>query len=540
MTPETFGLLLSLFAGTFLSEDAALVSGGLLSSKGSVALWATIIACGLGIFTSDLALVFIGRAAAASRLSPKLKWLLPEEARLKRAGQWLSKGGTWVLFGSRFVPGTRTITSLAAGWLGVPLARLIVIYLVAAVLWTPLVVAGVHFAGNHFLDTSRELMWTIGITLLALWLLAWLLRVVWRLSTDWQFQRLARSRWLRLTCWEFWPSWALYVPLAPFFVWQSLRHGGPLLFTNANPGIGAGGGLLGESKAQILAGLERSGRVATWQLIPSGPFDERLARVDAFMTAHGLTFPLVLKPDSGERGAGVEIVKNRPHLERVFLEQAHPLIAQRYIGGHEYGLFHYRLPSAAQGVLFAITDKRLIAVTGDGVSDLATLLLRDERAVCLAHFFLERLGGETARVPAAGERVPLTELGTHCRGALFLDGGHLSTPALAEAVERVSRTFEGFYLGRYDVRAPDEEALKRGEFSVLELNGVTSEPTAMYDPRHSVWHAWRMLAHQWGVAFKIGALNKRAGHKPLSFRELIVLLRRRSNEHTETSTPLGG
>jgi hypothetical protein len=128
-------------------------------------------------------------------------------------------------------------------------------------------------------------------------------------------------------------------------------------------------------------------------------------------------------------------------------------------------------------------------------------------------------------VPAAGESVALSVLGTHCRGALFLDGTHLLTPALQSAVERISRTAGGFFFGRYDVRAPSAAAFQRGEFTVIELNGLTSEATSIYDPRHSVWFGWRMLCRQWRLAFAIGAENRARGETPLTLPAIWRLVR---------------
>ncbi|MEY4489545.1 MAG: hypothetical protein RIQ79_2053, partial [Verrucomicrobiota bacterium] len=204
------------------------------------------------------------------------------------------------------------------------------------------------------------------------------------------------------------------------------------------------------------------------------------------------------------------------------------LIVQRYVPGVEFGVFYTRRPSAGRGRIFALTDKRTVAVTGDGRSTLERLILADERAVCMAEFFLNYYGerGKLDEVPEAGAEVMLAELGTHCRGALFLDGGHLITPALETAVESVSRAYSGFYFGRYDVRTSSKEALQRGEFTVIELNGVSSEATNIYDPRHSVWHGWRVLCSQWREAFYIAAENRSNGAQVLTARELKDLLGR--------------
>jgi hypothetical protein len=46
---------------------------------------------------------------------------------------------------------------------------------------------------------------------------------------------------------------------------------------------------------------------------------------------------------------------------------------------------------------------------------------------------------------------------------------------------------------------------------IIELNGVTSEMTNIYDPRYSLIDAYRILFHQWRLAFEIGAENSKMG-----------------------------
>jgi hypothetical protein len=232
----------------------------------------------------------------------------------------------------------------------------------------------------------------------------------------------------------------------------------------------------------------------------------------------------VLKPDAGERGKGVVIARDADTVDRVVRAQPLPLIAQEYVPGVEYGVFYFRHPSAARGEILAITDKRMVAVFGDGRRTLEELILADDRAVCMAPWFLAQFTARLDDVPTAGERVALSELGTHCRGAMFLDGTQLLTPQLQTAIERVSRTFDGFYFGRYDVRAESEAAFQRGEFKVIELNGLTSEATSIYDPGHSVWFGWRMLCRQWRIAFEIAAANHARGTQPLTLRETFQLI----------------
>jgi hypothetical protein len=79
-------------------------------------------------------------------------------------------------------------------------------------------------------------------------------------------------------------------------------------------------------------------------------------------------------------------------------------------------------------------------------------------------------------------------------GAIFVDAQHLLTPVLEAWVDRVAQGYPGFYLGRFDLRVPDQAALREARaIQVIELNGVTSEPVHIYDPSYSIVNAWRTL-----------------------------------------------
>jgi hypothetical protein len=97
---------------------------------------------------------------------------------------------------------------------------------------------------------------------------------------------------------------------------------------------------------------------------------------------------------------------------------------------------------------------------------------------------------------------------------------------LEAAIDRIAQSFEGFYIGRFDVRYSDPEAFKAGRvFAIIELNGVTSESTNLYDPSWSLLRAYRTLAAQWRLTFQIGAANRARGHKPVELADLIGLIR---------------
>ncbi len=145
---------------------------------------------------------------------------------------------------------------------------------------------------------------------------------------------------------------------------------------------------------------------------------------------------MVLKPDVGQRGSGV-VVARGPEQVAAFLEAVPgPAIVQQFVAGPELGIFYVRLPDEERGRIFSITDKQLTTVVGDGERNLETLILGDARAVFMAPTFLARFEDSLEEVPAAGERVRLTELGTHCSGATFFDGWEHCSPELEAAVDR--------------------------------------------------------------------------------------------------------
>jgi hypothetical protein len=196
-----------------------------------------------------------------------------------------------------------------------------------------------------------------------------------------------------------------------------------------------------------------------------------------------------------------------------------------HAGPCEAGLFYVRAPAAARGRLFSVTDKRFPVVIGDGRSTIKALILAHPRARLQAAVFLTRHAARLDRVPAQDEVVPLVRAGNHAQGTQFLDGRWLATPALEARIDEIARAFDGFYFGRFDVRYADVGELMAGRgFAVIELNGVTSEATHIYDPSGSLVGAWRTLMRQWSMAFAVGAANRARGHRPATVRRLARLV----------------
>ena len=350
-------------------------------------------------------------------------------------------------------------------------------------------------------------------------------------------RRLLVSTWRRGTRWEFWPPWVFYPPVFAYVGYLMVKHRSATLFTAANPAI-LGGGFIGESKYDILQGLAGAGDFVARSCLLDGNLSAAKKMLDAtrFMSEQKLAFPVVLKPNYGQRGSGVVIVRTAHVLEDCLRQSSVDTIVQEYVGGAEFGMFYYRRPSEPRGRIFSVTEKIFPAVVGDGRHTLEQLILHDERAVCAARLYCDLHRGQLSSVPAEGEAFPLVEIGTHCRGAMFLDGGRVLTPALEQRFDAIARGFEGFHFGRFDVRVDGGiESFRAGRgFKIIELNGVTSEATHIYHPGTPLTEAYRVLMEQWRIAFDIGAENHSRGITPTSVRTLVHLTReyrRTSHRH---------
>ena len=180
----------------------------------------------------------------------------------------------------------------------------------------------------------------------------------------------------------------------------------------------------------------------------------------------------------------------------------------------EFGVFYFRYPHSERGKILSITRKLFPSVTGDGESTIENLILKDSRAVCMARDLLRCARRSTfGTIPAKGETVQLIEIGTHCLGSIFLDGSEIKDRRRwKRAIDQLAKGFEGFYFGRFDIRTPSLTDFQQGKnFKVVELNGVTSEATSIYDPKNCLLTAYRVLFNQWRIAFEIGAQNRARG-----------------------------
>jgi membrane protein DedA with SNARE-associated domain len=516
--PTPFAIFFALFAGTFISEDATCIIAGAAVAAGETSFLIAASACFAGIFVGDIVLFGVGRLLGPKVFQARFVGRLITDANRRRAQEWLDQNAAVAVFTSRFISGLRLPTYLAAGAVQVKAGKFTLWFFLAAVVWTPLLVGASAFS----LDIVSPRYLAVGLVEAIV--------VVFSIRTfsSWTNRRLLIGKLRRIADWEFWPLAVFYAPVVCYLAWLALRHRSLTVFTAANPAIPSGG-FVGESKNQIYELMSRSTAVRDHilrHILIRAPqqLPQRILTALAFIAKNKLTYPLVVKPDSGERGRGVEIIRNREELELAIKTANCDMIVQEFYGGVEASVFYYRFPGESRGHIFSITEKEFPFVVGDACSTVRELILRDKRAVCMARSYFRNLKEQLDRVPDAGESVQLIDIGTHSRGAIFREGAWLKTTELEDAIARISRSVDGFYFGRYDIRAESFDLLAAGEFKIIELNGVTSESTNIYDPRYNLIDAYKILFRQWRLAFAIGRANTVRGYRSLNISQFVRLL----------------
>ncbi len=331
--------------------------------------------------------------------------------------------------------------------------------------------------------------------------------------------RIGRAQGRVLSLFEFWPDWAVYTPVVMLWIGLGLRYRDFSLPSAANPGI-LTGGLCGESKTAVLdlAGEHARGLVARWtSMVVTGEPAADAARAYDVAEQAGLAFPLVVKPDIGCNGTGVRLVERAADLARQLTgyPAGSGLMLQALVPWEgEAGLFYVRAPGESRGRITSLTLKSAPHVVGDGRSNLRELVLADPRAGQVPEIYLPRLGAQQEKVPKQGERVRLVFSGNHCKGSIFRDGRADITPALEAAVDAFAQDLRDFHFGRIDVRYENLAALRRGEgFTVIEVNGVGSEATHIWDPETTLREAYSAQFWHYAAAFRIGAAMRKRGHK---------------------------
>jgi hypothetical protein len=325
---------------------------------------------------------------------------------------------------------------------------------------------------------------------------------------------------IKLFNWEYWPIWVVYFPMIFYYIYLSIKSKSLFFFSASNPTIETGG-MFFESKWKI------------YNLIPQEFFpitifvdyEENVESILSKLKESNLNFPIIAKPDRGERGGAVKILRSENDLLDYRTKIKVTFLIQAYINYPlELSVFYARKPSENKGILTSVTLKKLLEVTGDGKSDLETLIRKNDRAFLQLEALKSKI--DLTKVIPKDENIVLVPYGNHVRGAMFLDYNHIIDEELTDTFDKISKQIDGFYFGRYDLRCTSLEDLKAGKnIMILELNGSGAEPAHIYQPGYSFFKAQQSLALYYSLMYQISAENHKKGVPFMTRKEYFDLLK---------------
>ena len=302
----------------FAHEDIAIIFGAYIVVNDIMPVGLVALCIYGGMVASDFALYGIG---AGARHVPWLTRLAVDD-RVRGFADALKRNLFALVALCRFVPGVVFIAFIACGWTRVPLGRFTVASLLVSALYLPLMLCIVVFFGDA-LD-NRVGLWTWPFLLCVLVghriCAATGLRVPGgvqsaasptrprlRARVDRHRGRAPGTR-ARVALAERIPRGLFCLPLMVSWIGFAVKYRSLTLPTVANPYQPAGG-MWGDSKSSYLLDVAASERrwiadcvVVTRSTGPRTLYAD-LEQARQSLSAAGLTFPLIAKPDSGRRCA---------------------------------------------------------------------------------------------------------------------------------------------------------------------------------------------------------------------------------------------
>jgi hypothetical protein len=309
--------------------------------------------------------------------------------------------------------------------------------------------------------------------------------------------------------------WLVYFPVSFYYIYLALKARSFFFFSASNPSIETGG-MFFESKWSIFKLIPKE-YYPTTVLVNK---EDDVTVISAKMKGADIGFPVIAKPDRGERGWCVKKITSAEELASYKKAMKVDFLIQAYVQYPlEFSIFYYRNPNSEKGSLTSVTLKKLLTVTGDGYSTIEELIKRNNRSFLQYNKLKQNKQIDFNRILGLGEQEVLVPYGNHVLGAMFLDYNHIIDESLVNTFDDISKQIDGFYFGRYDLRCTSIEDLKMGKnIAILELNGAGAEPSHIYDPRFSFFKAQKVIANHYRMMYQAAFINKQAGVPFMSFK----------------------
>ena len=312
-----------------------------------------------------------------------------------------------------------------------------------------------------------------------------------------------------------------YIPNIPFAFYHAIKAGSLVFYTATNPGI-ENSGIGTESKFKTLQLLPE-------KYLPKTIFHKSNSNIELTLNAINqsqITYPLIAKPDVGFRGLLVKKIENENSLISYLKKYPIDILIQEFLTEeNECGIFYHRLPNEKEGKITSITLKEFLHVIGDGKSTITELIKNDKRAKIYTKLIKEDCDNvDLEKVIPKGFKIKLSSIGNHSKGTRFINGNHLISKKLEETFNNLNNQTNDWYYGRLDLKYNSFSDVEKGNFKILELNGILAEPTHIYDSQNINYpKALKEIRKHWKQINKIARFNHDQNKVP--YRTTLGLLK---------------
>jgi membrane protein DedA with SNARE-associated domain len=160
-----------------IPSEVVLPLAGFLVGRGDLSLWGAIFAATFGSVAGALVLYALGRWGGRRLVLRYGKWLRVDEAGLKEAEGWFRRYGDWVVLFARIVPVARSIVSIPAGTMKMPVPRFLLLTTLGSAVWNSVLIgAGVVLGANWqavsgWMGSYSDVVLIVGAAAVAVFLL---------------------------------------------------------------------------------------------------------------------------------------------------------------------------------------------------------------------------------------------------------------------------------------------------------------------------------------------------------------------------------
>lgn len=179
------GLALLLIAENLfppIPSEVVLPLAGFLVGRGDLSLWGALLAATFGSVAGAFILYALGRWGGRRLVLRYGKWLRVDEEGLRQADGWFRRYGDWVVLFARVVPIARSIVSVPAGAMEMPIPRFLILTTIGSAVWNAVLIgAGVALGANwdrvsNWVGAYSNVVLVVGAGVAALLLLFYGLR----------------------------------------------------------------------------------------------------------------------------------------------------------------------------------------------------------------------------------------------------------------------------------------------------------------------------------------------------------------------------